>query len=194
MGKKLNIILADDVSMHRVALKATLRGVLKDLGYEMNLVGEAENGADLVRLFSESPSGSLDLVFSDIRMPVLDGLSALVKIKALNSRQKIVMVSSEDIKTIEKAQAGAQEALAKSQTEALSMLSNVSNRLKKNEVAEGKINSILVGCEKLSLDPIFIAQHYGAIGYLRKPYDPAKTKEILEFVLKPTASGFLAKV
>lgn len=182
--------------MHRVVLKSNLRNAGNELGLNIVIVGEAENGAQLLELYSKQPPGSIDIVFSDIRMPVMDGLSSLVMVKHLNPNQKVVMASSEDIKTMDAANAqhGEQARKTIEQTQRMDLLNKVADRLRKGVTEEGKTNSILTGCEKLALDPIWVAEQYGASGYLRKPYDPAKTKEMLQFVLGANTGKFLAKV
>ena len=52
---------------------------------EANIVTEvAENGAEAVRMFSQSPEGYYSLIFMDIQMPELDGHAAAQKIRALS--------------------------------------------------------------------------------------------------------------
>lgn len=196
MSEKKRIIFADDAAMHRSVLKSNLRSIGSELGIEFEILGEGEDGGQLVELFGKHPVGTVDLVFSDIRMPIMDGLSALVKIKQMNPLQKMVMVSSEDMQTIDNANEkhGEVERKTVEQKQRIEMLNKVAHRIRNNVTEEGKTNSILTGCEKLALDPILIAQEYGAMGYLRKPYDPQKTKEMMQFILNSKPDQFLAKV
>ncbi|RDH87364.1 MAG: hypothetical protein DIZ77_13760 [endosymbiont of Seepiophila jonesi] len=64
-------LIADDELSNRVILKA----LLKKLGYEVCM---AENGAEAVELFERE---SIDMVFMDIMMPVMDGYIATERIK-----------------------------------------------------------------------------------------------------------------
>ena len=181
--------------MHRSLLKSNLRTAGAELGIDFEILGEGEDGAQLLDFYSKAAPGSIDIVFSDIRMPNMDGLSALVKIQQLNPKQKMVMVSSEDLQKMDIANAAHGEAARKTleQAQRMDLLNKVAERIRKNIVEEGKTNSILTGCEKLMLDPIWIAEQYGASGYLRKPYDQAKTKEILQHLMNPSNVKFLAK-
>ena len=52
------------------ALRAGIRRLLQDEGYE---VIEAENGATALQLLEESASQTINLVLTDLRMPVMDG-------------------------------------------------------------------------------------------------------------------------
>jgi DNA-binding NarL/FixJ family response regulator len=71
--KRIRLVIADD---HPVVLDG-LRGMLKSQS-DFEIVGEASNGADAVRLTKEL---SPDVVLMDLRMPVLDGVSAIREIK-----------------------------------------------------------------------------------------------------------------
>ena len=44
----------------------------------------AENGARAVEMFAESEPGRVDLILKDLRMPVMDGLTAAREIRALS--------------------------------------------------------------------------------------------------------------
>ncbi len=196
MATVIRVLLADDLAAHRSVLKASLRTVGPDLGVEFDIKGEAEDGQQLLNLYSQAAPGAIDLIFSDILMPVMDGLSALVKIRQLSPTQKIVMASSEDLKTIDTANTKLGETARKTveQTQRMDLLNKVAERIRKGQTEEGKTNSILTGCEKLALDPIWVAEQYGANGYLRKPYDVAKSKELIQHVLQTASIQFLAKV
>lgn len=76
-GKR--ILLCEDHPLNRqIAVK-----LLEKKGI---LVQTAENGADGVHLFQESPENHYDLILMDIRMPVMDGLTATQAIRAMNRR------------------------------------------------------------------------------------------------------------
>jgi len=88
------ILICED----KVEAREILRDILLEQGYE---VLTAENGKQGVKIFgSERP----DLVFLDIYMPVMDGLSALSEIMKLNPEQIVIMLTaSADIKQSVKA-------------------------------------------------------------------------------------------
>ncbi|MCD4752233.1 MAG: response regulator transcription factor [Anaerolineaceae bacterium] len=82
--KKIRLLLVDDQSLFREGLK-TLLSVNEDF----DIVAEAQNGEEAVRLaVQERP----DVVLMDVRMPVLDGVSATKRIRATLSDQDIARV------------------------------------------------------------------------------------------------------
>jgi CheY-like chemotaxis protein len=172
--------MTDDAQMHRSIFKNTF----SQLKIPHTILAEAENGRNLVQLFSEHRSKGVDYIFCDIRMPVMDGLSALVKIRSIDPNVKMIMVSSEDVQrmVMVNQSRGDQEKAATDTKLKFEMLDKVATRVKGDVTEPGKINSILEACEKLALDPMLVAKHYGAKGYLHKPYDIARMKQLFEML------------
>lgn len=71
MMQKLRILLADDEALIRL----DLREMLTEAGHE--IVGEAANGQEAVQLAQELRP---DIVIMDVKMPVMDGLTAAQQI------------------------------------------------------------------------------------------------------------------
>ena len=71
------ILIAEDVEQNA----EILANLLELSGIETE---HAENGEIAVRLFSEKPAGTYDAILMDVRMPVMDGLTATRTIRALN--------------------------------------------------------------------------------------------------------------
>lgn len=84
--KPLKILLADDHSIMRMGL-ATLIGSDPD----MTVVGEAGNGADAVRLVTET---NPDVIIMDLMMPVLSGAEATKRIIAEHPQAHILILTS----------------------------------------------------------------------------------------------------
>ncbi|MCK5152727.1 MAG: response regulator [Spirochaetales bacterium] len=82
---QIKIILVDDLSFMREAIKHIVE---KE---NMIIIGEAENGADAVKIYTEL---SPDIVLMDITMPVMDGLESLKKIKEFDPMAKVIMCSA----------------------------------------------------------------------------------------------------
>lgn len=82
MGK---ILICDDTLFMRHMLK----NILESGGHEV--IGEATNGQEAIEQYR---SLNPDLVTMDITMPELDGVNALAKIKELDPKAKVIMVSA----------------------------------------------------------------------------------------------------
>ena len=68
-----------------------IRNSLKDiLEYEKYEVDVAENGHEGLEKFKQS---GYDVIFCDIKMPLMDGMEVLEKIKEQNDEQQVVMIS-----------------------------------------------------------------------------------------------------
>lgn len=69
-----------------------IRGTLKEiLEYEKHKVDEAANGQDALKMFTEN---DYDVVFCDIKMPVMDGLEFLSKSVELGKDAQIIIISA----------------------------------------------------------------------------------------------------
>lgn len=86
-GKAIRVLVVDDEQITR----SLVMQVLKSVGYE--IVGQAENGLDGVEQFNMFKP---DIVTMDVRMPRMDGIAALKKIKAINKDAVVVMLTAEN--------------------------------------------------------------------------------------------------
>jgi len=83
MKKKKSILVVDDDIAHRTMLR-----ILLDWEYE---ISEADCGSIAIEKIQKT---HFDLVLMDVRMPEIDGIEALDKIKALNPGIPIVMMTA----------------------------------------------------------------------------------------------------
>lgn len=178
----MKVLCIDDADIHLTSIKSMLK-LVKPQGKDVSEILEAKNGKLGVETFRSLGASKPDLVTLDIRMPELDGLSALVILRSLAPSLPIVMVSSEDEKTISRKKGGAAGIPL---NEKFALLDKVAARVKSGQKEEGKINFILDACEELGLDPIAVAEHFGASGYLKKPYTKDQTQDVLSKVLAKT--------
>ncbi|AUJ26515.1 MULTISPECIES: response regulator [Virgibacillus] len=79
------ILVVDDANF----LRAALASILKKKNHE--IVGEAENGKEAVRLYQELEP---DIVIMDITMPVMNGIEAMKKIIELDPKASVIMCSA----------------------------------------------------------------------------------------------------
>jgi YesN/AraC family two-component response regulator len=83
------ILLAEDEKWVRM----TLRKVIEKTGLPFTIVFEATNGLEAWDFLR---SNSVDLVMSDIRMPLMDGMALLESIREMDLATEVVMVSGHD--------------------------------------------------------------------------------------------------
>ena len=88
--KKLKVLIVDDSAVMRKIVERALR----QAGLEINEVLEASNGAEAL---AEVQKGSLDIILSDINMPVMDGLEFLRNLAKLDAGKgvPVVMITTE---------------------------------------------------------------------------------------------------
>ena len=85
MDKKLKIVLAEDHKTVREGIK-----LLVNAQPDMEVIGEAGDGEAVIALTAELDP---DIVLMDISMPVLNGLKATKKLRALHPRLKILTLT-----------------------------------------------------------------------------------------------------
>ncbi len=86
----MNILIADDSKMARRIVIKTLNDLIIDK--EFNIY-EACNGEEALQTYTNN--SSIDVVFLDLTMPVMDGFEALEKIKKYDKNAKIIVVSAD---------------------------------------------------------------------------------------------------
>jgi DNA-binding NarL/FixJ family response regulator len=89
VDQKIKILVVDDNAMFRQALIDFLGGQ-----GDMEVIGEARDGEEAVRkVIGLRPS----VVTMDVRMPVMDGLTALRAFEVLPSPPKVIILTGFDI-------------------------------------------------------------------------------------------------
>lgn len=103
----VRVALADDQALVRAGLRALLDGP-----DEIRVAFEAEGGAELLERLADSP---VDVILSDIRMPGVDGIDALLRLRARGDRTPVLLLTIFDDGDLllRAAEAGAQGFLLK---------------------------------------------------------------------------------
>jgi two-component system chemotaxis response regulator CheY len=108
--KKLKVLIVDDSSVMRKIVERALR----QAGLDLEEVREAGNGAEAL---TEVQKGSLDLILSDINMPVMDGLEFLKNLAGVECAKgvPVIMITTEgsEARVVEALSAGAKGYLRK---------------------------------------------------------------------------------
>jgi len=108
--KKLKVLIVDDSSVMRKIVERSLR----QAGLDLSEVVEASNGAEAL---AEVQKGSLDMILSDINMPVMDGLEFLKCLAGVETAKgvPVVMITTEgsEARVVEALSAGAKGYLRK---------------------------------------------------------------------------------
>lgn len=103
--KNLNLLIADDEDN----IAQLLERILKDKGYNIFIANDGEEAFEIVKI------NHIDIVISDIRMPKIDGISLLKKIKEFDSFiEVLIMTAFADLETaIEAIKMGARDYIRK---------------------------------------------------------------------------------
>jgi two-component system, chemotaxis family, chemotaxis protein CheY len=108
--KGLKVLIVDDSSVMRKIIERSLR----QAGLDLTEVLEASNGAEAL---TEVQKGSLDIILSDINMPVMDGLEFLKSLAGVEAAKgvPVVMITTEgsEARVVEALSAGAKGYLRK---------------------------------------------------------------------------------
>ena len=89
MSEPVRVVVADDQALVRGAFR-----MLVDSAPDLQVVGEAENGAEAVGLVKQLVP---DVTLMDIRMPVMDGLAATAAIAALGLPTRVLVLTTFDL-------------------------------------------------------------------------------------------------
>jgi DNA-binding NarL/FixJ family response regulator len=85
----IRVLIVDDQALFRGGIR-----MLVESQPDMSCVGEAADGAQAVRLADEQQP---DVVLMDVRMPVLDGISATARIVAARPQSRVLVLTTFDL-------------------------------------------------------------------------------------------------
>jgi NarL family two-component system response regulator LiaR len=83
---EIHVLVVDDHAIIRRGMKAVL-----ELVPDINIVGEAENGVEAV---AQAEKFHPDVILMDLVMPVMDGIEATRKIKAIQPEARILVLTT----------------------------------------------------------------------------------------------------
>lgn len=81
----MKVLIVDDA----IFMRTVLRNMLQK--HNINVVGEAGNGLEAIQKYKELKP---DLVTMDITMPKMTGIEALIEIKKIDPKAKVIMCSA----------------------------------------------------------------------------------------------------
>jgi DNA-binding NarL/FixJ family response regulator len=85
----IRVVLVDDQALFRSGLR-----LLLDSQDDLQVVGEAGNGMEAL---AEVARTAPDVVLMDVRMPVMDGVTATERLAALGDRPKVLVLTTFDL-------------------------------------------------------------------------------------------------
>ena len=85
----MKVLIVDDELLVRVAFKSLVDWA----GHGFEIYGEAANGEEALVMFKEYPA---DIVVTDIKMPIMDGISLVTEIKKIHPDTIVIMLSCYD--------------------------------------------------------------------------------------------------
>ena len=172
--------IIDDQESHRIILKNHIEAILRSLHQDEPAFIEGVNGNIFLKKFMQADSQHKPaLVFLDIHMPALDGLSALVRYREKEPHHPVYLVTSEDevtISRLKEAHKGSQMSPAEKYT----LLMRVVDRIKQGITEPGKISSVLEAISSLRMDPREVALKLGVTGFIHKPYERADIEKVIK--------------
>ncbi len=94
MTNEINVLIVDDESELRKSVASVLTTTMPDFQFTISEAANGQRALDLVGEAVQGKGSNYDLVLMDVRMPEMDGLDALARIKALDPRIFIVIMTA----------------------------------------------------------------------------------------------------
>ena len=106
----IKVLLVDDQTLVRQGIHSLL-----SLSDKLEVVAQASDGQEALNIIDTAESGAIDVILMDIRMPNLNGIETLIKLKEIQCPIPVIMLTTfDDHESVMKAlQAGAKGYLLK---------------------------------------------------------------------------------
>ncbi len=178
MIQKARILITDDMVTYRIILSSILR-TFEDI----EIVGTAKNGLEALK---KIPEYTPDIVTLDVEMPIMDGLTALKKIKTNYPNVEVIMVSSASRKnadvTVKALEAGAFDFIVKPDA--------ASAEEARQELTSALRNHITAIMQKKPLKSQTIAQVSPTARPVTPPRNiPSRPPEVVELIAIGVSTG-----
>lgn len=179
--KDINILFVDDDVIEREIAFSRLAAIFDNIFF-------AENGLEALKIFNEQ---NIDLIITDITMPLMDGVKLIKSIREINYWVPIIVITSDDSKEIlyECTNLSIQAFLSKplsksaffdvinrvlkfiqiSKIEKIELISNIFYNPEKCQIENGNIINPLTKNEKILLD-LFLDHKNSLISYEKISY------------------------
>lgn len=168
------IYCVDDNPLGLTRAKELVQLACKEKKLKNFEIVECRDGAELIQNVRDNEPS---MILLDINMPVMDGLTALVKLRNRKIKAKIIMISSENFSVVGRFKTGQRSEIDDEKKKEL--LQKVVDRIRSDNEEGGKINSVLEACGNLGLDPVQVARDLGADEFIQKPYAPKESYTVL---------------
>ncbi|MGG1674212.1 response regulator [Neobacillus sp. NRS-1170] len=170
--KKRTILLVDDERWVRTALKWTI----KQLNLPLLIANECENGLEALDWIKQN---EVDLVITDIRMPIMDGLSLVKEVNHLKKTPDVIVISvHDDFQFVQKALRNGVTDYMLKPVEELDLKACLEKWLDQLYQAETKMNAPIIVDENLPSSTIERVLHY----LEKTPLDQITLKDAAESV------------
>ena len=87
----VKVLIVDDHPVVRVGLRGVIEGE-----QDMEVVGEAGNGAEALARVADAGSGGVDVVLMDLRMPQMGGVEAIKELRRTASSVRVLVLTTFD--------------------------------------------------------------------------------------------------
>lgn len=141
-----SVVIVDDEMLIRIGMKTLIDWNM----YNLVLVGEADNGVNAIDIVKQT---NADIVITDIKMPEMDGLDMISRLKADGYSGKFIILSNyDDFNLVKKAlKLGASDYLLKltmKKEDLDKVFQNIINEINDYRDKENKVNIVLTNLKE----------------------------------------------